>query len=86
MCMSLGYGPPTGTNESGMFGFNSLSHDPESRDGTSNTFMLGEAAGGFPICDGVGCTTHTLRPLRPLLAGRGSQPAGVGGRGVCLFG
>ena len=50
-----------------------------SPDGTSNTFLIGEAAGGFPICDGVGCTTPYPNGLSVhfWLVGGHSQPGWV---------
>ncbi len=57
LCLSPGFGPPPTTALSGLFDFNDFHQIAEIRDGTSNTFMMGEAAGGFPICDGIGCST-----------------------------
>ena len=78
-CLSAGYGPAPTRQESGLFDFNTFRRISEISDGTSNTYMMGEAATGYPICHGVGCTTPYQRHLRPLLARRGAQPARVGG-------
>jgi prepilin-type N-terminal cleavage/methylation domain-containing protein/prepilin-type processing-associated H-X9-DG protein len=56
-CLSAGFGPPPTTALSGLFDFNTFRGVIDIRDGTSNTFMVGEAAGGFPICHGIGCST-----------------------------
>ena len=53
--LSPGFGPSPVTHESGMFDFNAFRTIAQVRDGTSNTFFVGEAAGGFPICHGIGC-------------------------------
>jgi prepilin-type N-terminal cleavage/methylation domain-containing protein len=54
-CLSPGFGPPPTTALSGLFDFNCFRGIVDIRDGASNTFMMGEAAGGFPICHGIGC-------------------------------
>ena len=79
MCLSAGYGPPPVTNESGMFAFNSFRQISQITDGTSNTFLLGEAAGGYPICNGIGCTTPYPSGLsvHMWLVGGHSQPGWV---------
>lgn len=53
------------TDEQGMFDFNRKVRVADMLDGTSNTFAMGEAAGGepWPICLGVGCTTPFVSPL-----------------------
>jgi prepilin-type processing-associated H-X9-DG protein len=79
MCLSAGYGPPPVTNLSGMFAFNSFRQMSQVTDGTSNTFFLGEAAGGYPICNGVGCTTPypNTTSVHFWLVGGHSQPGWV---------
>ncbi|WP_435011954.1 DUF1559 domain-containing protein (plasmid) [Tundrisphaera lichenicola] len=79
MCLSSGYGPPPVTNESGMFAFNSYRRISQVIDGTSNTFLLGEAAGGYPICHGIGCDTPYPNGLSVhfWLVGGHSQPGWV---------
>lgn len=57
LCFSPGLGGPPVTPESGLFAFHSFRRMADVADGSSNTFAIGEAASGFPICDGVGCTT-----------------------------
>jgi prepilin-type N-terminal cleavage/methylation domain-containing protein/prepilin-type processing-associated H-X9-DG protein len=78
-CLSPGFGPPPTTALSGLFDFNTFHQIAEIRDGTSNTFMMGEAAGGFPICDGIGCSTPYTGGLSVhfWLVGGHSQPPWV---------
>jgi prepilin-type N-terminal cleavage/methylation domain-containing protein/prepilin-type processing-associated H-X9-DG protein len=56
LCFSPGLAPPPFTNESGLFDFNSFRSMSDITDGTSNSFAMGEAASGFPICHGIGCS------------------------------
>ena len=78
-CLSAGFGPPPTTAQSGLFDFNTFHQISEISDGTSNTFMMGEAATGFPICDGIGCTTRYKDNLSVhfWLVGGHSQPGWV---------
>ena len=76
-CLSAGLGPPPTTAQSGLFQFNTFRRISEISDGTSNTFAMGEAATGFPICDGIGCTypTKTTSPSTSgSSGGTASQP------------
>ncbi|WP_145377989.1 DUF1559 domain-containing protein [Symmachiella dynata] len=67
------YGPAAFGNipssERGMFNLDQSTRIAKITDGTSNTFMMGEGAGGetFPLCTGVGCTDPTTAqsPLNP---------------------
>ena len=61
LCFSPGLGARPVTAQSGVFAFHSRTRIADIIDGTSNTFAIGEAASGFEICTGVGCTT----PLPP---------------------
>jgi len=68
-----GVGPATNgpipSSERGMFNMNQVTRIGNVTDGTSNTMMIGEGAGGnfFPICAGIGCTDPTTAqsPLNP---------------------
>ena len=78
-CLSAGFGPPPTTALSGLFDFNDFRGIIDIRDGTSNTFMMGEAAGGFPICHGIGCSQPypNDRSVHFWLVGGHSQPPWV---------
>jgi prepilin-type N-terminal cleavage/methylation domain-containing protein/prepilin-type processing-associated H-X9-DG protein len=56
LCFSGGFGAPSVTNKSGVFAFHSATRFADISDGTSNTFAVGEAASGFPMCTRIGCT------------------------------
>jgi prepilin-type N-terminal cleavage/methylation domain-containing protein/prepilin-type processing-associated H-X9-DG protein len=79
LCLSPGFGPPPTTALSGLFDFNTFRGIVNITDGTSNTFMMGEAAGGFPICDGIGCSTPYPNSISVhfWLVGGHSQPPWV---------
>jgi prepilin-type processing-associated H-X9-DG protein len=78
-CLSPGFGPPSLTALSGLFDFNCFRGINLITDGTSNTFMMGEAAGGFPICHGIGCDQPYPNDLSVhfWLVGGHSQPPWV---------
>src|SRR5262249_54997790 len=78
-CLGAGYGPVPTTPLSGMFDFNTFHRISEVLDGTSNTFLLGEAAGGYPVCDGIACNKPYSNGLavHNWLVGGHSQPAWV---------
>jgi len=75
-CMSSGYsdsvsagpgfGPRPQTPFTGVFGFNSRVKYSDVRDGLSNTLAIGEAAGGYPLCEGIGCTVPINPSAQPL--------------------
>ena len=56
LCWSPGLGAPSTTSKSGVFNHHSNTRFRDITDGTSNTFAIGEAASGFEICTGIGCT------------------------------
>jgi len=57
LAFSPGFGAPPVTSKSGTFAFHSSTKFRDVTDGTSNTFAIGEAASGFEMCSGIGCTT-----------------------------
>jgi hypothetical protein len=73
LCLSPGFGPPPTTAESGLFDFNTFRQIVSVGDRTSNTFMMGEAVGGYPLCHGIGCDQLSPGRRRPMKA-RGREP------------
>lgn len=59
ICFGPGLGARQVTPKTGVFGNHSKTRISDIVDGTSNTFMICEAASGLPMCNGVGCTTPT---------------------------
>lgn len=59
---------PIPTRERGMFNRHTKSRFADCRDGASNTFAMGEVAGGdlWPLCKGVGCTNPSDPVGNPL--------------------
>ena len=57
LCFSPGYGAAPRTELSGVFGFHSRTAFRDVTDGLSVTFAIGEAASGYEMCSGIGCTT-----------------------------
>lgn len=51
------------TAESGLFSTNFWPKIGQMTDGTSNTFVIGEAASGLPMCEGIGCTVRLQSPV-----------------------
>jgi len=62
ICHSSGLGAKRVTQHTGVFYVHSKTQFRDLTDGSSHTFMLGEAASGFPMCRGIGCTTPTGVP------------------------
>lgn len=61
-----GFSPRLQTQFTGAFGFNSRTKYRDVLDGLSNTFAIGDAAGGYPLCEGLGCTTPVDANANPL--------------------
>lgn len=57
VCFGPGFGEPPKSNLSGVFAFHSRTSFRDVTDGASHTFAIGEAASGFEMCSGIGCTT-----------------------------
>lgn len=57
ICHGPGVGAPPVTPQSGVFANQSRTRIAMITDGTSSTLAICETASGFPICNGVGCTT-----------------------------
>ena len=70
-CFGSGLGAPAVTPESGVFAFHSRTRIADIRDGTSKTFMIGEAASGFKMCEGIGCTVPFSSSASPQGAAHG---------------
>lgn len=60
VCFSRGLGPKAARPETGVFFVHSAIGFGNIVDGSSNTFAIGEAASGFRMCHGVGCTGPEL--------------------------
>jgi prepilin-type N-terminal cleavage/methylation domain-containing protein/prepilin-type processing-associated H-X9-DG protein len=54
---------PKQTAQTGIFYLNSQVRIGDIKDGTSNTFAIGEAASGIGICSGIGCKTPHRDPI-----------------------
>ncbi|WP_166825675.1 DUF1559 domain-containing protein [Thalassoroseus pseudoceratinae] len=57
VCFGSGYGPKPANESVGVFYVHSKTRIAGITDGTTNTFAVGEAASGYDLCHGVGCTT-----------------------------
>lgn len=60
--LSRTFGAPRVTRESGVFAIHSRTRFRDITDGASHTFAIGEAASGFEICEGIGCTQPVTGP------------------------
>jgi len=89
-CFGPNFSAPSTTNRSGVFAHHSNTRIASIADGTSNTFAYGEAAAGFPLCNGIGCTTPIPGVTAKhgwLIEGAGIEPLyGMGFRYVGGFG
>jgi prepilin-type N-terminal cleavage/methylation domain-containing protein len=74
LCFNPDLGAPPVTEKSGVFAFHSTTRIDDIKDGTSNTFAIGEAASGFPMCNGIDCTT----PLPDVTSSHGWLVGGAG--------
>ncbi|PAY19432.1 hypothetical protein CKO51_11240 [Rhodopirellula sp. SM50] len=63
---TAGMNPRKHTLHTGVFGFQSETPFKQILDGLSHTFAIGEAASGFPLCEGIGCTTPIIPADQPL--------------------
>jgi prepilin-type processing-associated H-X9-DG protein len=61
-CFQSGWGTRRTTTNTGVFTIHSKTRIRNILDGTSNTFAIGEAAAGFDMCSGLGCTTPDSNP------------------------
>ncbi|MEZ6128883.1 MAG: DUF1559 domain-containing protein [Planctomycetaceae bacterium] len=75
---SASFGAPPTTRESGVFANHSRTRMASITDGTSNTFAMGEAASGYQICEGIGCTSPVTGPLGANGSGHGWLVGGFG--------
>src|SRR4029077_16187475 len=57
ICHSPGVAAPPVPPQSGVFANQSRPRIASTIDGTSSPLAICEAAGGFPLCNGVGCNT-----------------------------
>lgn len=58
--------PRPHTEYTGVFGLNSDTKYNRIMDGLSNTFLIGEAAGDFKMCEGIGCDQPIIPAQQPL--------------------
>ncbi|MCA9068546.1 MAG: DUF1559 domain-containing protein, partial [Planctomycetaceae bacterium] len=78
MCFGPNYSARPVTLRSGVFAFHSNTRFRDITDGASNTFAMGEAASGFPMCTGVNCTG-------PVLTEKSAHGWLVGGANLASF-
>ena len=74
VCFGPGFTAPPSTDKSGVFAIHSATRFADIRDGTSNTFAIGEAASGFSMCTGIDCTN----PIPGATSKHGWLVGGVG--------
>lgn len=75
---SPGFLPRPVNEDSGVFSGNSKTKLGSISDGLSNTFALGEAASGYDMCEGIGCTTKiAVNPAGELKSVHGWLVGGV---------
>ncbi|MBD3673333.1 MAG: DUF1559 domain-containing protein [Planctomycetaceae bacterium] len=60
---SGGFGGKPSTNNTGAFFIHSRTRMADMLDGSSSTILIGEAASGFPMCQGIGCNSPILTEL-----------------------
>lgn len=66
-----GMAPRRQTQDSGVFAINSYTKFRDIRDGLSNTLAIGEAASGYPMCEGVRCTQRIKSQIGESVAAHG---------------
>ena len=66
-----GLKPRRPTQHNGVFGLNSYTKFRDILDGLSNTIAIGEAASGYDMCEGLGCTQRLNSPVGESVAVHG---------------
>lgn len=78
-------GPRRQTQFTGVFGNQSKVKFRDILDGLSNTMAMGEGAGGFPMCAGIGCTKRLTNANNPMADTRTVHSWLIGGYAPSVF-